>query len=181
MYRRCCITLFPQDIRAFPENGNARVLRLYGTQGFKNELTDPLQKCIWVQHAIHHARGQQLISINRDVSSLLKSSSNILAARLQTSQQSFPMCAGSDDQSSIAGIQSGPDESRQLIKKLPIVGIKHCFVALGNLPVRRPLCKLLWFRPCAGGIMLMPVVINVQTRETGTEEALTLKNRPYGD
>ena len=121
------------------------MLRLYSAQGIKNELTGPLQKCSWVQHVIHHVRGQQLISINRDVASLLKSSSNIDAARLQTSQQAFPMCAGSDDHSSVAGIQSGPDESRQLIQKLPIVGIKHGFVAPSNLPVRRPLCKLLWF------------------------------------
>src|SRR4029077_9792002 len=113
------ITLFPQDIRAFPEKGNARVLRLYSTQGFKNELTDALQKCSWVQHAIHHQRRQQLNSINRDVSSLLQSSSNIHAASLQTLQQAFPMCSGGDDQSSIAGIESGPDESRQVIKKLP--------------------------------------------------------------
>ena len=69
----------------------------------------------------------------------------------------------------------------RVIKKLPIVGIKQCLVTPGNLPVRWRFCKLLWFRRCVGGIMLMPVVIDVPTRETGTEVVLTLKNGPYGD
>jgi hypothetical protein len=109
------------------------MLSLDSTCRCEHEIFEALEKSGRDKHAIGHTRRERVSSIHYDVSALLKSSSNIYAAGLQTLNQALLMSAGGDNHGPISSIESCRDEPRQVIKKLPIIRIKHRLVPSGGV------------------------------------------------
>src|ERR1700760_4731667 len=66
-----------------------------------------------------------------------------------------------------------------MIKKLPIIRIKHCLMSPGGLRFQWRRCSLLWLGQRITVLMLKSVMVDLETGKTGTEIVFTLKNRSY--
>ena len=89
---RClCVTLCPQEMAHFSENGNAGLFSPRSLGCGRNETAEEFQKSNWIRYAIDHECRERVRSIHRDVSPLLKSGAKIRAICLQSLKKAVPV------------------------------------------------------------------------------------------
>jgi len=115
---RClCVALRPQKRGAFSARRNAGTLSLRNLGGIQNEIASDFQESIWIKHAVDHKCRDCFGGIQRYVSPLLNSATNIQATGLQSRKKAVPVGLGRDNNHRIPGLKSGPDELSGVIEK----------------------------------------------------------------
>src|ERR1700751_5695643 len=87
---RClCVALRPQKRGAFSARRNARTLSLRNLGCIQNEIASDFQESIWIKHAVDHKCRDCFGGIQRYVSPLLNSVTNIQATGLQSRKKAI--------------------------------------------------------------------------------------------
>src|SRR3974390_1643564 len=88
--RRLCVPRCPQEMHALSEKRDARMLPRRSLSRCHNEITQKFQKSNWIRQVVDHECRERFGGIQRDISALLNSRSDIQAVGLQSWKKAVP-------------------------------------------------------------------------------------------
>lgn len=109
-------TLRPQKVHTFSENCNPGQFPRRSGGCCRNETTKEFHELNWIRRAIDHERRERIGSIERNVSPLLNSSTNIRTTSLQSRKKTVPVGLGGDSNYCVPCLERSTDEPGNFIQ-----------------------------------------------------------------